>query len=63
MTFFTAQTWEESKRIVEVQRDKLLADAADQFLASLAEQYRDNANATRILEDRRDLPAHCRLKG
>jgi CHAT domain-containing protein/tetratricopeptide (TPR) repeat protein len=61
--FLDAQTWEESKRIVEVQRDKLLTDIADQVLADLLEKYRGDANATRILEDHRDLLARCRRDG
>jgi CHAT domain-containing protein/tetratricopeptide (TPR) repeat protein len=61
--FMNAQTWEEGKRIIEVERDKLLTDAAEQLLGQLLEQYRNNVNATRILEDRLDLLARCRCDG
>jgi len=61
--FLYAQTWGECKRIVEVERDKLLTDTADQLLAYLLEQYRNNADVTHIFEDRRDLLARCRRDG
>lgn len=61
--FINAQTWDESKRTVEAQREKLLTDAADQFLAFLLEQYRGDANATSFLQERRTLLVRCRRSG
>jgi tetratricopeptide (TPR) repeat protein len=58
-----AQTWDERKHIVEVHRDELLTNTADQLLAHLLEQYRNNANATRILQEHRDLLVRCRIDG
>ena len=61
--FVNAPTWNDSKHIVEAQRDMLLSDVAEQFFASLLEQYRNNAHATRILENHRDLLIRCQRDG
>src|SRR6266700_3818058 len=61
--FLKAQTWEESKHIVEAQRSTLLTDAADQFLASQLEQNKDDATGVRLLGELRDLLMHCRRDG
>jgi len=58
-----ARTWEESKHIVEAQRATLLTDAADQFLASLIEQNKDDATGVRLLGELGDLLLHCRHNG
>ncbi len=42
--FVNTQTWEEHKRIVETQRDKLLTEEADRILASRMEQHKEEAN-------------------
>jgi len=61
--FIEAQTWEECRYIVEIQRDKLLTDTADLFLAHMLEQCRNDVNATLLFEDHRDLLARCRRDG
>ena len=61
--FITAETWADSKQIVETNRDVLLTDAADEVLASLLEQYKDDENATRQLEEHRRLLLRCRDEG
>src|SRR5438067_931382 len=58
-----ARTWEEHKQIVEAQRGTLLTDAADQFLASLIEQNKDDATRVHLLGELRDLLIHCRSDG
>ena len=58
-----AQTWDQKKRIVEAQHGILLTEAADQALASLLEHSRGDADATRLLEEHRDLLARCRRDG
>lgn len=61
--FVSAQTWEESKRIVEVEYDKLLTNTSDLVLAYMLEQYEDDANANRVLAEHRDLLERCRRVG
>ncbi len=61
--FVNAQSWAECKQIIEVRRDELLTKAADQIFATSLERYRDDANASRLLEERRALLARCRREG
>lgn len=63
--FLRAQTLEECKRIVETQRDALLTDAADRFLALMIQlpEEKGDADLARYIKDRRDLLAHCRRDG
>ncbi|MDX6380977.1 MAG: hypothetical protein QOI57_2001 [Rubrobacteraceae bacterium] len=61
--FVTADTWAGSKQIVEANRDVLLTDAANEVFADLLEQYKDNENATRILEEHHALLLRCRSEG
>src|SRR5215217_341006 len=63
LAFVNAQTWAQSKQIVEDHRDLLLTDAADAILVGLLEQYSDNENAVRELEEHRALLLHCRRDG
>lgn len=58
-----ANNWGESKRIVKEQRDLLLMDAADQIFADLLEEYKDDRNSTRRLEECRQLLARCHQVG
>lgn len=62
-SLLAAESWEEKKRLVETQLDLLLTKAADQLFASLLEQKQGDADATRILEEHRDLLARCRDEG
>jgi hypothetical protein len=63
LAFVNARTWAESKQIVETNRDALLTGAADEVFAGLLEQYKDNENATRQLEEHRALLLRCRRDG
>jgi tetratricopeptide (TPR) repeat protein len=60
--FVNARTWSESRRVVEA-HPELLTDEADRLLALLLEQYQDNAEAVRILEEHRVLLRRCREVG
>ena len=61
--FIIAQTWADSKQIVEARRDVLLTDAAEQLMATLLDQYRGDEEATEVLQDHRMLLARCRHQG
>lgn len=63
LAFINAQTWRESKHVVEARRDELLLEAADRIFAALLEQHTGNAVATRDLEEHRRLLARCRREG
>ena len=63
LAFVSAESWPDSKRIVEEQRDLLLTDAADQVFALLLEVSQDKPNAIRILQKHRQLLARCRHEG
>jgi tetratricopeptide (TPR) repeat protein len=60
MAFVNAQTWAESKDLLEAHHNVLLTDAADEVLVSLLEQYKDNENTTYQFEEYRMLLANCR---
>lgn len=62
-TFVNAQTWNERKRIVEAERDKLLIEAVNDIFASLIEYYKSDAKTTQLLEQLRDLLARSRRDG
>jgi hypothetical protein len=42
LALIRAETWAESKRIVEIQRELLLTDVATHVLDALVRQYTDN---------------------
>ncbi|MGB0386175.1 MAG: tetratricopeptide repeat protein [Ardenticatenaceae bacterium] len=61
--FVNASSWGESKQVVEAQRDLLLSEAADRFLAQLLKRYQNNSQATTIFQEHRDLLLRCRREG
>ncbi len=61
--FLNARTWEDTKRIVEEHEDVLLTGTADEVLANLLTQYREDENTTRTRERQRALLARCRREG
>jgi len=65
LTLLDAESWAESKRIVENHRDLLLTDTADATLAYWLGEYRkgNNENAIRTLEVHRKLLIRCRREG
>ncbi|WP_287910895.1 hypothetical protein [Chloroflexus sp.] len=62
--FITANTWNESQRIVE-QHPELLSDEADELLSHWLEAARSqgDASAVRVLEEQRALLRRCREVG
>ncbi len=62
--FGQAETWPESKRVVE-QHPELLSDEADKLLGQLiaAALEQDDADVKNIFEKHRDLLRHCRSEG
>ena len=63
VTFVFAESWEESKRIVEERQDLLLTDAADEELAALITSNKDNEDTVNALKEHRTLLARCRQEG
>ena len=63
LAFINADNWDESRRIVEENSERLLSDEADAVFALLLEQYKGNEKATRILELHRTLLRRCREIG
>lgn len=63
IAFIDAQSWEESKRIVEERQDWLLRDPTDKFLDYLLTRYKDNEHAAAVLEERQALLRRCRREG
>jgi hypothetical protein len=63
LAFINAQTWADSRQIVEARRDVLLTDAVEQFIATLLEQYQGDEEATEVLQEHRGLLARCRHQG
>src|SRR5262249_12308699 len=63
LAFVNAQSWVESKEIVEARRDELLTEAANQVFAALLAQYSSDESAIHFLEERRALLTHCRQEG
>lgn len=63
VTFVFAESWEESKRLVEDRRGVLLTDAADEELAVLMESNKDNEDTVNALEEHRVLLTRCRQEG
>jgi CHAT domain-containing protein/predicted LPLAT superfamily acyltransferase len=59
--FVNAETWAESKQVVEA-NPELLSDEADALLAQLIEAQEDE-RAVHILEEHRQLLARCRVEG
>jgi CHAT domain-containing protein/tetratricopeptide (TPR) repeat protein len=59
--FVNADSWAESRSVVEA-HPELLTDEADALLAQLIEAQ-DDGRATRILEEHRRLLARCRAEG
>jgi CHAT domain-containing protein/tetratricopeptide (TPR) repeat protein len=62
-TLLQARTWEESKHIVEAQRDLLLTDAADRLLVAQREQAKADVVAVRLFERCHDILLRCRNVG
>lgn len=63
LAFINAETWSESKRIVEQHQDVLLTDVADQVFASLLAHYTEDANATHTLTAHRAILRQARNEG
>jgi tetratricopeptide (TPR) repeat protein len=63
LQFVTADTWAESKRIVEEQQHLLLTDATDAAFEVLLQSNQDNEQAVRTLEKHRHLLRRCREIG
>ncbi|MDP9350195.1 MAG: CHAT domain-containing protein [Chloroflexota bacterium] len=63
LAFVNARTWEESKQVVQENADALLSEQTDSVLQGLLEQYSEDSNVLRRLEDNRDLLARCRREG
>jgi hypothetical protein len=63
LDFLNADTWQDSKRIVEDRRDLLLTNEADQFLGQLLKQYKDDPDALKQIEQHRDLLRRCCSEG
>ena len=61
--FVNAQTWEKRKRLVEERQNVLLTDAAEEALADLLTQYKDDKYATAVLEEYREVLGRCREIG
>src|SRR5215813_9317432 len=61
--FISAQTWADSKQIVEARRDVLLTDAAEQLMATLLDHYEGDEKATEMLQAHWVLLARCRHQG
>jgi CHAT domain-containing protein/tetratricopeptide (TPR) repeat protein len=62
LAFLRAETWPESKRVVQVRREELLSGAADEVLGTLIDQA-DDPDTRRFLAEHRDLLARCRRDG
>jgi len=63
LTFINAETWAESKAIVQAHQNDLLTPVAVQVFEALLMQYKDDENATRLLEDHRSLLLRCQSEG
>jgi CHAT domain-containing protein/TPR repeat protein len=61
--FVNAETWEESRRIVEERHKVLLTDVADQVFADLLQEYQGDENVVHNLIKHRDLLVRCRIEG
>lgn len=63
LMFVEAESWIECKQVVQTQRDLLLTDAADQILVGWIKQSEDNAQATSVFHEYRNILARCRQEG
>lgn len=63
LEFLEAETWLETRDIVEMERDLLLTDQADQVLKAHQDQHRGNADRSRFIQFHRQLLRDCREKG
>ena len=63
LTFINAETCAESKAIVQAYHNDLLSPAAIQVFKDLLMQYKDDKNATRLLEGYHFLLLRCQSEG
>jgi hypothetical protein len=63
VAFVNAESWDESRHIVEDNTDLLLSDGADEVLGQLIHINRSSRAGVDTLKDHRALLADCRRRG